>query len=222
MPSITDTISEILRELAEIPCIVLTTSATAEPPRSATSDALAASWFAWRALSAFCLTVEASSSIEAAVSSSEAACSSVRLDRSVLPAEISRDPTVISSTPRRTVDTVRVRLSCMRLRAANSWPISLCERTSTRLVRSPAAILSKCWPASTSGRTTRRPNSTRQNTISASASATATATATMARLKLASAWSIVACCWASMYLLNSAMASMKAALRGVPYSLFTM
>ncbi|CAB3927603.1 hypothetical protein LMG3412_06014 [Achromobacter deleyi] len=43
MPSMTDTISEILRELAEMPCIVLTTSATAEPPRSATSDALAAS-----------------------------------------------------------------------------------------------------------------------------------------------------------------------------------
>ena len=43
MPSITDTISEILRELAEMPCIVVTTSDTAEPPRSATSDALAAS-----------------------------------------------------------------------------------------------------------------------------------------------------------------------------------
>ncbi|MNR28281.1 hypothetical protein D3C85_1455970 [compost metagenome] len=42
IPSITDTISEILRELAEMPCIVLTTSDTAEPPRSATSDALAA------------------------------------------------------------------------------------------------------------------------------------------------------------------------------------
>ncbi len=66
---------------------------------------------------AFCFTVEASSSIEAAVSSSDAACCSVRLDRSVLPAEISREPTLISSTPRRTADTVRVRLSCMRLSA---------------------------------------------------------------------------------------------------------
>ncbi|KAG1318732.1 hypothetical protein G6F63_015081 [Rhizopus arrhizus] len=46
MPSMTETISEILRELAEMPCIVLTTSDTAEPPRSATSDALAANWFA--------------------------------------------------------------------------------------------------------------------------------------------------------------------------------
>ncbi|CPL17418.1 Uncharacterised protein [Bordetella pertussis] len=43
IPSITDTISEILRELAEIPSIVLTTSDTAEPPLSATSEALAAS-----------------------------------------------------------------------------------------------------------------------------------------------------------------------------------
>ncbi|CUJ76485.1 Uncharacterised protein [Achromobacter xylosoxidans] len=143
MPSITDTISEILRELAEMPCIVFTTSATAEPPRSATSDALAASWFAWRALSAFCLTVEASSSIEAAVSSSEAACCSVRLDRSVLPAAISCEPVLISSTPRRTEETVRVRLSCMRLRAANNWPISLVLRTSTRAVRSPPAMRSK-------------------------------------------------------------------------------
>ncbi|CAB3694320.1 hypothetical protein LMG26696_05070 [Achromobacter pulmonis] len=126
-----------------MPCIVLTTSATAEPPRSATSEALAASWFAWRALSAFCLTVEASSSIDAAVSSSEAACCSVRLDRSVLPAAISREPTLISSTPRRTVATVRVRLSCMRLTAPNSWPISLLLRTSMRPVKSPPAIFSK-------------------------------------------------------------------------------
>ncbi|CRD69719.1 Uncharacterised protein [Bordetella pertussis] len=156
IPSITDTISEILRELAEMSCIVVTTSDTAEPPRSATSEATPASWLAWRALSAFCLTVEASCSIEAAVSSSEAACSSVRLDRSVLPAEISREPTLISSTPRRTAATVRVRLSSMRLRPANSWPISLLLRTSTRAVRSPAAILSKCWPTSRSGCSTRR------------------------------------------------------------------
>ncbi|CZZ99733.1 Uncharacterised protein [Bordetella trematum] len=43
IPSITDTISEILRELAEMPSMVLTTSDTATPPRSATSEALAAS-----------------------------------------------------------------------------------------------------------------------------------------------------------------------------------
>ncbi|MNL52948.1 hypothetical protein D3C87_1761600 [compost metagenome] len=105
----------------------------------------------------------------------------------MLPAAISREPTVISSTPRRTVVTVRDRLSCMRFTAAINWPISLCDFTSTRLVRSPAAILSKCWPASTSGRTTRRPNKMRQKIISSNATPTATATATMARLKFASA-----------------------------------
>ncbi|MNX59812.1 hypothetical protein D3C86_906990 [compost metagenome] len=139
-----------------MPCIVLTTSDTAEPPRSATSDALAANWLAWRALSAFCFTVEASSSMEAAVSSRDAACCSVRLDRSVLPAEISRAPTLISSTPRRTVATVRVRLSCMRLMAANNWPISLVLRTSIRPVKSPPEILSKWSPAWCSGRSTVR------------------------------------------------------------------
>ncbi|CFD94853.1 Uncharacterised protein [Bordetella pertussis] len=181
IPSITDTISEILRELAEMSCIVVTTSDTAEPPRSATSEATPASWLAWRALSAFCLTVEASCSIEAAVSSSEAACSSVRLDRSVLPAEISREPTLISSTPRRTAATVRVRLSSMRLRPANSWPISLLLRTSTRAVRSPAAILSKCWPASLSGRSTARPMNTPQPAHSASARTINTRVTVLAR-----------------------------------------
>ncbi len=173
-------------------------------------------------MSAFCLTVEANSSIEAAVSSSEAACSSVRLDRSVLPAEISREPTLISSTPRRTVATVRVRLSCMRFNAANSWPISLLLRTSTRAVRSPAAILSKCWPASLSGRTTRRPNTVRATSIRTKASTTAAVTAIRARSKLVRAASMVACCCSLMYLLKSPMAAMKAALRGVPYSLLTM
>ncbi|MDT4871711.1 hypothetical protein FQZ97_1068540 [compost metagenome] len=58
--------------------------------------------------------------------------------------------------------------------------------------------------------------------ISSSARPTATPTAIMARSKLAPAWSIVACCCSPMYLLNWLIASMNAALRGVPYSLFTM
>ncbi|CFU03118.1 Uncharacterised protein [Bordetella pertussis] len=111
---------------------------------------------AWRALSAFCLTVEASCSIEAAVSSSEAACSSVRLDRSVLPAEISREPTLISSTPRRTAATVRVRLSCIWRSAVSKAPISLRELPSMRALKSPAAMRSNCWLARCSGRTTAR------------------------------------------------------------------
>ena len=74
----------------------------------------------------------------------------------MLPAEISREPTLISSTPRRTADTVRVRLSCMRLTDAISVPISLVESTSTRTVRSPAAILSKLSLTARKGRRTTR------------------------------------------------------------------
>ena len=55
-------------------------------PRS--PDAPIASWLAWRALSAFCLTVEVSSSIDDAVSSRLDACYSVRRERSALPAAI--------------------------------------------------------------------------------------------------------------------------------------
>ena len=78
-----------------------------------------------------------------------------------MPAEISREPTLISSTPRRTADTVRVRLSCMRLIAANSEPISVL-RTSMRPVKSPPAILSKWPPASCNGRSTVRLMKTQQ------------------------------------------------------------
>ncbi|MCY1232767.1 hypothetical protein D9M72_452800 [compost metagenome] len=74
----------------------------------------------------------------------------------MLPAEISREPTLISSTPRRTVVTVRARLSCMRLTAAISVPISLVDSTSTRTVRSPAAILSKLSLTARKGRSTTR------------------------------------------------------------------
>ena len=89
MPSITPMMSTILRDDALIEPMVSTTcadhaAALAPPlPRPTT-----ASWLAWRALSAFCLTVEVSSSIEAAVSSSELACCSVRDDRSRLPVAI--------------------------------------------------------------------------------------------------------------------------------------
>ncbi len=54
--------------------MVVTTLATTSPPCEATAAAPMASWLAWLACSAFCLTVEVSSSIEAAVSSRLAAC----------------------------------------------------------------------------------------------------------------------------------------------------
>jgi hypothetical protein len=83
-------------------CMVPTTCSTTAPPRSATPDAACASRLAWRALSAFCLTVEVSSSIDAAVSSSELACCSVRLERSWLPAAICWLAVPIASVPLRT------------------------------------------------------------------------------------------------------------------------
>ncbi|CKV28752.1 Uncharacterised protein [Mycobacterium tuberculosis] len=53
--------------------IFSTTWSTTAPPREATCEAESASWLASRALSAFCLTVEVSSCMEAAVCSSELA-----------------------------------------------------------------------------------------------------------------------------------------------------
>jgi hypothetical protein len=60
MPSITPMMSTILRDEALIAPMVPTTSATTLPPLTATLDADTASWFACRALSAFCLTVPVS------------------------------------------------------------------------------------------------------------------------------------------------------------------
>ncbi|MDT4835782.1 hypothetical protein FQZ97_694570 [compost metagenome] len=158
MPSITPTMSAMRLELSAMPRIVPTTSPTARPPRVATSEAAIASSDALRELSALLRTVDDSSSMLAAVSSRDAACCSVREDRSMLPAAISREPVWISSTPRRTADTVRARLSCMRLTAPYSTPISLLPRCSMRLVRSPAAMRSNRRPASCSGRKTERAN----------------------------------------------------------------
>ncbi|CAB3744708.1 hypothetical protein LMG1231_06127 [Achromobacter denitrificans] len=152
MPSITPTMSAMRDELPEMARMVSTTLDTASPPRRATAAEAATMRFASSAVSAFCLTVVASSSMLAAVSSRVAACSSVRLERSALPDEISCAPTLISSTPRRTADTVRTRLSCMLLSAASSTPISFLPRSATRRVRSPSAMRRKISPASSSGR----------------------------------------------------------------------
>ena len=85
MPSITLMMSPIFFELALIEAMVCTTSSTACPPLTAMSEAFAASWLACLAFSAFCFTVEVSSSMLEAVSSRLEACSSVRCDRSLLP-----------------------------------------------------------------------------------------------------------------------------------------
>src|SRR5207253_1254472 len=64
MPSMTEMMSTILRDDVLMAPIVSTTCATTAPPLRATSDAVAARPLAWRALSAFCLTVDVISSIE--------------------------------------------------------------------------------------------------------------------------------------------------------------
>ncbi len=101
IPSITPMMSTILRDDALIEPIVSTTRDTTSPPRTATSEADTASWLAWLALSAFCCTVDISSSMAEAVSSSELACCSVREDRSRFPLAISRVAVpMVSDAPR--------------------------------------------------------------------------------------------------------------------------
>ncbi len=95
MPSMTAMMSTILLDDWLIESMVPTTCATTAPPLTATCAADAASWLAWRALSALCLTVDVSSSIDDAVSSSAPACCSVRRDRSWLPCAISLDEVVM-------------------------------------------------------------------------------------------------------------------------------
>ncbi len=74
MPSMTPMMSTIFFDESVIEPIVSITCDTTEPPRWATSEARAASWLAWRALSAFCWTVAVSSRIEPVVCPSAAAC----------------------------------------------------------------------------------------------------------------------------------------------------
>ncbi|MNV37406.1 hypothetical protein D3C71_1289250 [compost metagenome] len=132
--------------------MVLTTADTTAPPRCAISEALAARWLAWRALSAFCFTVDASSSIDAAVSSNEAACSSVRLDRSALPAAIWPEALEIVSEPCRMTRTAPASFSCMSCKACSKRPVSSLEPASIRWPRSPLATVSAALTARASGR----------------------------------------------------------------------
>ena len=74
------------------------------------------------ALSVFCLTVEVSSSMLAAVSSSDAACCSVRWLRSVLPVAISLAALPIAPLLSRTRPTVSVRRSFISARRAAGRP----------------------------------------------------------------------------------------------------
>jgi len=106
MPSMTLMMSAILLLESLMFFIVSTTWPTTSPPLTATLDAPSASWLACWALSAFCLTVELSCSIEAAVSCSAEACCSVRWLRSRLPWAICDDAVATLSAFWRTPPTM--------------------------------------------------------------------------------------------------------------------
>ncbi|MNQ08466.1 hypothetical protein D3C85_212650 [compost metagenome] len=179
MPSITPMMSTIFLDEALIEPIVSTTCDTTAPPFTATSEAETASWFACRALSAFCFTVEVSSSIDAAVCSSELACSSVRDDRSWLPEAICPEAVAMVSVPVRTSPTTFARLAFMSFSACISCPVS--SRLSTRMfaLRSPAATVSATSSAWPSGRT--MPSVRRQANSAPTASAMADSTSSVVR-----------------------------------------
>ncbi len=139
MPSITPMMSAIFLLLSLIPAMVSTTLPTTSPPLTAMSDALTASVLAWRALSAFCFTMEVSSSMLEAVSSSDEACCSVRCDRSALPAAICWVALAIESAECLMWPMVPVsssRICAMANRTLSRSP----GRVSTRMARSPAAM----------------------------------------------------------------------------------
>ncbi|MNT01943.1 hypothetical protein D3C72_1364300 [compost metagenome] len=169
MPSITLMMSTILRDDSLIEPMVSTTSATTAPPRLAIPAAAMASWLAWRALSAFCLTVLVSSSIDEAVSSSEPACCSVRDDRSRLPAAISDEAVAMLSVPLRTWLTMPTRLLFILPRAVSSAPVSSFAVVATVCVRSPAATVSASASAWRSGRVMPVVSSHEHNTPNATA-----------------------------------------------------
>ncbi len=120
-----------------MPLIVLTTWPTTSPPWVATAAAPTASWLAWRACSAFCLTVAVSSSSEAAVSSRLAACCSVRRDRSSLPVAISPAELLIESDAPWIWRTIVSSCSAVALASSRMRANTPCRSPSMRAVRSP-------------------------------------------------------------------------------------
>ena len=197
MESMTPMMSTILREASLMADMVCTTWATAEPPRTATWEAAAASWLACWALAPFCLTVEVSSSMEAAVCSSELACSSVRADRSWLPDAIWPLAVAMESVPWRTWPTMRCRLSFMCCRACSSWPVSSLPCTSMRLPRSPAATACARLTACCRGRATLRAISSAMPRPKRTAPASRAITHQRAAVKMSSpAWLASSMPWA--------------------------
>ena len=140
MPSMTPMMSTILLAEVLIEPMVSTTCETTSPPLRATSDALAASRLASRALSAFCFTVEVNSSMAEAVFSSELACISVRDDRSMLPAAISREAVPMVSVPARTWPTISTKLPRILFISTSRLPATA-RSVLMSTARSPWAML---------------------------------------------------------------------------------
>ncbi|CAM3652179.1 hypothetical protein ACAN107058_12720 [Paracidovorax anthurii] len=146
MESMTPMMSPILREDAVMSSMVRTTLPTTSPPRAAVAEAEEASWDAVRTVSAFCLTVEFISSMEAAVCWRLEACSSVRWLRSALPVAIWEAPVAMDSLLWRTSETTCARLARMAPMAARTLEESP-ERRSTRTARLPRATSWAMWAA---------------------------------------------------------------------------
>jgi len=108
------------------------------------------------ALSAFCLTVEPSCSIEAAVCCRALACCSVRVDRLWLPWAISELAVDTLIDPSRTPATRPERLWRMASMAATSEAISSLPRATSGRARLPWANSWVAAPASPSGPTMER------------------------------------------------------------------
>src|SRR5471030_535185 len=139
----------------------------------ATDEALKASWLAWRALSAFCRTVEVISSSEEAVSSRLPAWCSVRRDRSRLPAAICSLAVAIELLPSRTPRTVADSLSCILARPVSRRPISSSRSATIEFDRLPPAMASKWSSAWASGPMMARSSATLEARISTAPTTTA-------------------------------------------------
>ncbi|MNV13801.1 hypothetical protein D3C71_1044610 [compost metagenome] len=196
MESITPMMSEIFCDAALMPCMVLTTWATTSPPWVATVLALAASWLACWALSAFWRTVALSCSIEAAVSSSALAWLSVRAERSVLPWAICTLAVATFSEPLRTWRTTCVSWLRICCSACSSWPTSLVPWASGAPLRSPCATARDSATACDSGTVIERTNTSAMPLVAESVMTSARATHSSPRCRsdtrACSAWSRLA------------------------------
>ncbi|CCJ75175.1 FIG00453152: hypothetical protein [Cronobacter muytjensii 530] len=150
---ITSVMSAILRELAEISCMVCTTSRTTPPPRPAVCEAVAAIWLAWRALSALFFTVAVSCSMLAAVCTTALDCCSVRAASALLPDAISPAVWVIRPTLARSSPVISRRRAFIRAIAPVSLPNSSWRSVAICALRSPSAIRSASSRFIISGRT---------------------------------------------------------------------